>query len=101
MSEPNVIASQPFFYIKRDNSEATYAFEMPDGITVPIFSSLALANNFLEKARIRSHVIGIIAPLQMEAFTKTCNQAGAKFLQLDPKPEILKNIKVKNLGGPA
>ncbi len=98
-NQPDMVASQIFYYIRRDNNESVYAFEAPEGLTVPIFSSMDLANSFLERSRVRSHGVGIISPTQMVGFSEACKHAGAKFLQLDPKPEVLKNAKVKNIGG--
>src|SRR5262249_21637140 len=100
MSIPqDMIASQIFYYIKRNTNESVYAFESTDGLTVPIFSSIDLANSFLLQARVRSHGVGIISPTQMGGFSESCKQAGAKFLQLDPKPDVLKRARVKNIGG--
>jgi hypothetical protein len=96
---PDMIASQIFFYIRRNESEAAYSFEASDGLTVPIFTSMELAREFLEKTRVRSHGVAMISPTQMSGFSDACKAAGAKFLQLDPKPEVLKNVRGKNIGG--
>ncbi len=92
-------ASQIFYYIKRNTSEASYAYETVDGLTVPIFSSMGLAQNFLQIVRIRGHEISLISPTQMEAFSLSCKALGVKFLQLDPKPNVLKTAKIKDIGG--
>ncbi len=96
MSSPP-IASQIFFYIKRDLGEAVYGFETSEGLTVPIFSSMELARGFLEFARVRGHGVAMIAPTQISIFADGCKGAGAKFLQLDPQTDVLKSARAKNI----
>ncbi|MEW6733347.1 MAG: hypothetical protein AB1489_18615 [Acidobacteriota bacterium] len=97
----NMVTSQIFYYIKRDTNESVYAYDASEGLTVPIFSSVDLARGFLERSRVRGHGVAMISPTQMAGFADACKDAGAKFLQLDPQPEVLKNAKVKNIGGSA
>lgn len=94
---PDMVASQIFYYLKRELSEGVYAFETTDGLTIPIFSAVEIAATFLETARIRGYVVGLISPSQMLGFHEACRHAGGKFLQLDPKAEVLKGSRVKNL----
>ncbi len=97
MSANNVIASQIFYYIKRDIGEAIYAFETSEGLTVPIFSSMELARSFLEFSRIRGYGVAMIAPTQISTFSDGCKVSGAKYLQLDPQTEVLKGARAKNI----
>lgn len=91
------VASQIFFYLRRDSNSAVLSLEDGEGITVPFFSSLEIAREFLEKARVRGHGIDMISPTEFKAFSEACRAAGAKFLQLDPKPDIFKTARLKSL----
>jgi hypothetical protein len=94
---PDMVASQIFYYLKRELSDGVYAFETNDGVTIPIFSAVDIATGFLENARIRGYVVSLISPSQMFGFHEACRHAGGKFLQLDPKADVLKGARVKNL----
>ncbi|MCS6885872.1 MAG: hypothetical protein RMM17_09645 [Acidobacteriota bacterium] len=91
------IASQIFFYLKKDTDNAILSFESSDGVTVPFFSSVDTAREFLEQARIRGHGIDMISPTEFGAFADACKAAGAKYLQLDPMADVFKTAKLKSL----
>jgi hypothetical protein len=89
--------TQIFYYLKRNGGDSIYAFSTEDGLTVPIFSSMNLATDFLKRSRVRNYGISLISPTQMIDFADSCKEAGAKFLQLDAMPAVLKNAVVKSL----
>lgn len=93
----DMVASQIFYYLEKELNKGVYAFDSKDGLTIPIFSSLEIATSFLEKARIRGYGVGVISPTKMLTFHEACHNAGGKFLQLDPKVEVLKAVKVKTI----
>ena len=96
MSENNM-AAQIFYYIKRDINESVFAFENSEGVTVPFFSEPDLALEFIETARVRSHQVAIISPTQLVDFSEACKRAGAKFLQMDPKVQVLKGARIRDI----
>lgn len=89
------VASQIFFYLRKDTS--ILSLESSEGVTVPFFSSAEVARDFLEQARVRGHGIDMISPTEFKAFSEACREAGAKFLQLDPKPDVFKTARLKSL----
>ncbi len=89
------VASQIFFYLRKDTS--ILSLESSEGVTVPFFSSVEVARDFLEQARVRGHGIDMISPTEFKAFSEACRKAGAKFLQLDPKPDVFKTARLKSL----
>ena len=95
MSEP---ASQIFFHLARASDGAVYAYETPDGPTVPFFSSMTLARAAIDAAGLAGIGVGVISPTQMSAFSASCLAAGARFLQLDPLPQDLASM-ARYLGG--
>ncbi|MBL8149273.1 MAG: hypothetical protein JNN15_05035 [Blastocatellia bacterium] len=96
-SSQDFVASQVFFYLRRDINQSVFAFDSGEGLTVPFFSSLDLAQKFLETTRVRGHSVDLITPTRMMNFHESCKLAGAKFLQLDPLPEVLKTSKVQSI----
>src|SRR5262249_41674929 len=96
-SSQDMVASQLFFYIKRNVGESAYAFITPEGLTGPIFSSPELAQNFLQRSGLRNYGVGLISPVHLINFSDTCKKSGAKFLQLDPKIEALKKSRAINI----
>lgn len=91
----DMVTSQIFYYLEKEDNKGVYAFDSKDGLTIPIFSSLDIATTFLEKARIRGYGVSVISPTKMIGFHEACHNLGGKFLQLDPKPEVLRAVKVK------
>lgn len=91
------VASQIFFYLRKDANRAVLSFESSEGITVPFFSSVETAREFLEQARVRGHGIDMISPTEFKGFSEACRAAGAKFLQLDPRPDVFKTARLKSL----